>query len=464
MLAALRRIEPAAYVATGAALAAAAAAVGDQTSPTTPLVAAAGLGVVALALANPLVTLYVAVALVPFELFSFDVGIGGLSPAETVFALSGFAWFLRRLAEGKPPYAPSPLNKPFLILLIALIPGLAIAPHTSDVVKNIVMWTAFLLVFEMVVCDATPNAVARFLAVLAVSGAVVALIGIAQSGQGPQLAENGATATGRAVSTLGDPNILGSFLALTIPAALVTALRGPGRLRPVGLVCFVVTLAGLGLSLSRGGIFAAVGAIAVMLLWKPMRRAALIVTAVVVTAIVAGSNPLGGVQQVDTILARVSTVSASQQGDTDRRTTIWRTTPQIIVDHPVFGVGAKQFSTVAPSYGLVDPATNETFLHAHNIWLTIAAELGIIALAALIWWTVALIAVMTRACRRAPPSYRGLAFAVSAALVSIGVQGLVDYTVRSNVIAATMCALAALAVVLARSGDSGPTSPAARGS
>jgi putative inorganic carbon (HCO3(-)) transporter len=207
-----------------------------------------------------------------------------------------------------------------------------------------------------------------------------------------------------------------------------------------------------------------VGAIAVMLLWKPMRRAALIVTAVVVTAIVAGSNPLGGVQQVDTILARVSTVSASQQGDTDRRTTIWRTTPQIIVDHPVFGVGAKQFSTVAPSYGLVDPATNETFLHAHNIWLTIAAELGIIALAALIWWTVALIAVMTRACRRAPPSYRGLAFAVSAALVSIGVQGLVDYTVRSNVIAATMCALAALAVVLARSGDSGPTSPAARGS
>ena len=122
------------------------------------------------------------------------------------------------------------------------------------------------------------------------------------------------------------------------------------------------------------------------------------------------------------------------------------------------GIGVGQFPLAAERYGLRDPASEyQPFQHAHNIGLTVAAELGIFGLAALVWFGIALAFVVVRACRRKEPRARAYAFGLTAALLAIGVQGAVDYTLRNNAVAMLTLTLAAGAVVLSRT----PTEPAA---
>ena len=68
---------------------------------------------------------------------------------------------------------------------------------------------------------------------------------------------------------------------------------------------------------------------------------------------------------------------------------------------------------------------------------------------ALAWLVVALALALWRACVAAPVD-RALAISVTAALVGLALQGLVDYTVRSNIVAAIVALLAGCGVALSR--------------
>jgi O-antigen ligase len=353
----------------------------------------------------------------------------------------------------------TPLNRPGILLVISVVPGLFFAPDVFAVVRTLVMWTLFVLVFQLVVEDGRRETVRRLLLTLALAAAVVAATAVVRSGGQPaELSALGDVAVGRATGSFTDPNILGTFLALALPGALALGLGGPPAWRPLGVAAFCVTFAGLALSLSRGGLVAAAAAMLVLLAWRPFRRLAAAAALVVALLLATGANPLSGVQQVDTVVERVVSIGYAGQSQTDQRLEIYRVTPQIIADHPVFGVGANQYSIVAPRYGLIDPTTGFTFDHAHDVVLTVGAELGLVGLVALLWLTVALARVLWRGCRRVSTD-RGLVLAVTAALAGLAIEGLVDYTVRSNVIAALFAVLAACAVVLTRPPDTGAASP-----
>ncbi len=450
---ALRRLEPAA-LALGAALASALVVlVAYRTGPFIPLALGMALCAGVLAITRPMVSLCLAVAVVPLELFPLHVGIpgvAGITPTEAMFGLTGIGWAIRRILRGQAPFTPSPLGKPFTLLLLAVVPGLLIAADNSAVIKTLVMWTLFLLVYQMVVAEATPESVRGLLVVLGLSGATVSVIAILASGGQPQeLVGGGAVATNRAIGSFLDPNTLASFLAVAIPGSLVVSLQGPGLLRPVGVVTFALNFVGLALSLSRGGLLAALGAIVVLLAWPPVRRSAAVAGVTIALLAVFNAFPLGQVEQVDRVLGRIGSISSSPQSQANQRLKLWATTPQIVADHPLFGIGIRQYPVVAPRYGLIE-ASGVTFEHAHNIPLTIAAELGLLGLVLLAWWAVALVRTLMRACRRNVGANLGLAFAVAGAMVSLGLQGMVDDALGNNVIAAVTCVLAGCAVVMSR--------------
>ena len=119
----------------------------------------------------------------------------------------------------------------------------------------------------------------------------------------------------------------------------------------------------------------------------------------------------------------------------DPRFAIWRTTPQMIAAHPFFGIGENQYPEASVRYGLYAEDLGGSYQHAHNIPLTIAAETGLLGLAALAWVAVALGRVLVGACRRLTGFDRGLATAVAAAFTGLALQGMVDYTVSSNTVA-----------------------------
>jgi O-antigen ligase len=422
-----------------------------RTEPYLPLVAGGVMLTALLAFTRPLIALLIALALVPLEVFSVSVANAGVTPAEAMFVFTGVAWAVRRIVGGELPLAPSPLGKPFALLLLALLPGIAVAPDTFPIFKTLILWSAFYLVYQMIVVEARPETVREILFALAIAGGIVGLVAMAGTGGGAQqeLVGAGDIAEGRAVGSFDHPNTLATFLALGLPGALVLGLAGRVAARPLLLGAFALTFAGLALSLSRGGLLAVAGALGVMLIWPPFRRFVLVLVLVATGFAVVNANPFGDIQQVNTVQERISSVGYSAR-QVDPRFAVWDKSPEIIAEHPFFGVGAVNFSEIAPSYGLTGLGQNETYEHAHNIPLTVFAELGIIGISALVWIAVALAKVVVTAYRRTSGVDRGLACALGAALVAVTVQGMVDYTLRSNVVVALLFVLAGCAVVLSR--------------
>ena len=437
------------FAALGGALT---AALAYATSPGIPLAVVGGAALAALAMAMPLRLVYVAILLIPFKLYTIKLGAADLTLPEGIFVLSGAAWAARRVAIGSWPFAPSPLGKPYALLLVAIVPGLIVALHPFPVLKMLVMWTAFVLVYQMVVADGRPETVRSILLALAVSAAVVGLkAALAPGAEQPQrLLGVGEVAEGRPGGSFQDPNILATFEALGLPAAVVLALGRNLALRALGGAAFALIVAGLALSLSRGGFLAAAGALAVMLAWRPFRYAGIAALVLVVSLQAASGSLFGEVQQTGVVAGRLQSVSYAAAGG-DPRFAIWRTTPEIIAAHPFFGVGANQYPEASLRYGLFAEDLGGSYQHAHNIPLTVGAELGLLGLAALVWGTVALLRVLLGAIRRSRGPDRGLALAVAAAFTGLGLQGMVDYTLSSNTVAAVMFVLAGCAVVLWRS-------------
>lgn len=451
----------AAVVLAAAAGGALTASLAYATKPFMPLAVVGALAAAALAAAMPLRLLYLAILLIPFKLYTFDLGSAGLSLAEALFVLSGVGWAARRMIGGHLPFAPSPLGKPYALVLLSIVPGLLIADHPVPVLKTLVMWTAFVLVFQMIVSDAEPETVRTILLALAVSAAIVGLKAALDPGtdQPQRLLGIGEVAEGRPGGSFEDPNILATFEALGLPAAVAFALGRGLLLRLVGAAGFALIVAGLALSLSRGGFLAAAGALLVMLLWRPVRYAALAALVVVVVLQIGSGSLSGEVQQTSVVQGRIESVSYAAAGG-DPRFAIWRATPEIVYEHPFFGIGANQYPVVSPRYGLFAEDLGGSYQHAHDIPLTVAAELGLVGLAALLWATVALVRVLVAAYRRQTGFYRGLAVAVAAAFTGLALQGIVDYTLSSNTVAAMMFVLAGCGVVLSvkPGGDAGANS------
>jgi O-antigen ligase len=457
----LRRLEPAVPIIAAALLGVAVVQLSYRTNPIVPLALAAAAALLVLSVMRPMVTLYAAVALAPLELLSFQLGGAGISPAEAVLALSGGGWAVSRLVQGEAPFAPSPLGWPLGLMVLSLVPGIAIVTDPFTVIKVLVLWSAFFLVYQMIALEGTRDTVQSLLFVLAVSGAVVGAIAVIKSGgSAPQLVGGGEEAIGRASGSFGHPNTLATFEGLALPGALALGLKGPALVRPIALVSFGVIFAGLALSLSRGGLLAVAGALVMMLAWAPFRRTALVAGVVIVVVALAGANPLGETQQAQVLSQRLESVTYSA-GGVDPRFRLWEVTPQIIADHPVIGVGENAFPEVALRYGLLLGTSGSTYEHAHNIPLTIAAELGLVGLAVFLWLLVALVRVLLRAYRVAPAE-RGFVLAVAAAFVALALQGLVDYTLRSAIIVGVIFALAGCATVLAR-GDEHARAPGVPG-
>ena len=451
----LNRLEPVVPLAAAVLLGLAVVQIAYRTQPIVPLVLAAGAALLLLGVTRPIVTLYIAVALAPLELLSYQLGGAGVSPAEALLALSGFGWAASRVARGQLPFAPSPLSWPLGLLVLALVPGILVAPDPFGVVKVIVLWSAFFFVYQMVVVDGRRETVRTLLFVLALSAAVVGIIAVVSSGgAAPDLQGAGDTATGRARGSFGHPNTLATFEALALPGALALGLAGPAIMRPAALASFAAILVGLALSLSRGGLLAVAGALLMMLVWAPFRRTVLVAGAIVVVLGFSGASPLGEAEEVQVLTQRLESITYSA-GGVDPRFRLWEVTPQIIADHPVIGIGQNAFPVVAQRYGLLLGNSAATYQHAHNIALTITVELGLIGLAVLVWLVVALIRVLILGYRRRPAD-RGLVLAVSAAFMALALQGMVDYTLRSAIIVGVVFALAGCAVVLAREDESAP--------
>lgn len=196
----------------------------------------------------------------------------------------------------------------------------------------------------------------------------------------------------RAVGTFGALDVMGMSTVvsygLVVAVGLALVLRGRAR---AGLLALAALLAvPLLLSLSRGGVIATLGAVMVMLVAASPRLA--LRTAVfgaAATLILAVT--LGGVSSsVGTRLATIGTSLSEPDRSVGDRYALWGTAAAIWRDHPVTGVGPKQFPVYRDSYAPLHLSSgsdvadanlsfrHEPLLSPHSMYLLVLSEQGLI--------------------------------------------------------------------------------------
>ncbi|HTA39363.1 MAG TPA: O-antigen ligase family protein [Candidatus Acidoferrales bacterium] len=217
---------------------------------------------------------------------------------------------------------------------------------------------------------------------------------------------------GRATGTFVLPGELAAYLIVLIPVAYALARIARERaLRFTAWAVLAIALPALAMTYSRAGWtgFAVAAAFLIAAQFRAVRQRATAVGIVVGCAAVA-------------VLLLFNVHHNPSEDYT--RISIWQAALQIIDRFPLTGVGPFDFSRL---YTIVRvPDGEPSAYHAHSIYLTIFAEMGLIGIAAFGWvcWRFAL-EIRARVAS-AQPDAALLAMALTAGLVGVAVQGLID--------------------------------------
>lgn len=271
---------------------------------------------------------------------------------------------------------------------------------------------------------------------LLVVATLIAALALPEAGQ-QQAQFGGAVVSGRVTGIFAQPNEFGLFVAMALVLGL-TSLSGPSRAgRVLTRVAVLVLLVALAVSLSRGAWLGAVaGAGGLVLLLPGLRRrmlrsvpAAVVLLALVVT--VAPAQP-----QLSIFTSRVQTITEGAENPYDERPAIYAEALRLAADRPWTGQGPGTFPAASAS-SIREGASGEEE-HAHNALLTVAAEAGLLGVAALVGLTLAVLLSVVRSCRRSravgqAAHAEAVAGAGAALLVVVG-HGVIDYPLRNPVI------------------------------
>ncbi|EWC59220.1 putative membrane protein of ExoQ family [Actinokineospora spheciospongiae] len=267
-----------------------------------------------------------------------------------------------------------PLVHPLHLVLAALTALLLVsaAAHTQAPFawEYTQRWLPFLVLTALLVDLAAREVTVRALMGAYVCGAVVAGAGALYS-----LVVEGSP---RATGPLQDPNDLAFVLAVALP--LLIALR-PGRgVRgaPVALLvgAAVVLLAGMAATFSRGGGLALLAAGTWLLARRALPPRAVAVAFTGLAALVAAAVATGG-QVLARALQEKSFIAAS---NVDTREIRWRAALRMLAENPVLGVGPGGFRSGYAAFSHNAEIAEQTPV-AHNMFIEVAAELGLPAFA-----------------------------------------------------------------------------------
>lgn len=348
-----------------------------------------------------LYSLYLSVVLVPLAIapFAYDQAMSAKAFTLRVLVMLAFiSWILKSSIDGfRARWSALFWPAIALIMLASLSALLSISPLTSimgtyqryEGLSSMLIY-GILLFLSVQYFNSEERRLA--LAKALIAGAVlVAGYGIIQALEiDPVHWGASSFEMSRTFSTLGNPIILGGYLAVALTAAIVLAISSSSTVEAAPWAVAGIAIAvPLATSLSRGAWIAALMGIAAALAfalrgrekaWARMGRAVAIVAVVAAGGfailVLAGNASESG--------SRLLSLAQPLTGSITSRIEIWRSALSMIKSRPLLGFGPDTFKLVFPSYETLESAKlfPETLAdNAHNTVLQYAASLGIPALA-----------------------------------------------------------------------------------
>jgi len=388
------------------------------------------------------------------------VSAGSFQVIDLVSIAAVGAVVLSRMVRPPERHLPVPyiLGWGVVLCTLAALSLTSALDRTLATDQLIVLVASFLLACAVVaVCERMEDVrilVAVFLAV----GCVMSVAAFTTT---TSVTNYGTVVQTRAIGFFQDPNELGSLAAMLLVVALGVALSGlPRPYRILAAVAAVLAISALGLSLSRGAWLGAGAGVLGLAILIP--RAWRILAGVAAVGLVLGLG-LGAFNAdpttVQVLSSRFGQLLHPIGNPYDQRTEIWNEAEREIAARPWLGYGPANFPVASARSG--SEALTVGAVHAHDVLLTVGAEIGLPADAALIGFTLALAWAAWRT-RQALRGSRDAAMAagIAAALLAFLVHGIVDYTLRSSALMGLLWVLAALVVACDRIVRSRPASVA----
>lgn len=272
------------------------------------------------------------------------------------------------------------------------------------------------------------------LTVLVAAGTLVAVYGFATRDAVQAQSAGAGALTGRAVGVFTDPNQLGTFSAVLLMVAWAQALGArKWPLRLLAMACAVLSAVNLVLSFSRGAWLGALaGALLLTILTVRYYRKWALRIAALAAIVGVPAFLIAAPQEYSLVTGRLLSILEPGSNPDDNRPFIYREAYRQIQQHPVLGQGPGSFSPtslLAERTGMAVDA-----VHAHNLLLQVAAEAGVIAAAMLIMFAAGLARRTWKMWTELPRSEAVMGMGLVSALLSVLVQGMVDYTLGNPIL------------------------------
>lgn len=429
-------------------------------------------GIVAVAmLVRPEVGLYLLVIAVPFGSMR-EISVGGMTVGvtEALIGLALVAWLAQMVARRQVAPTLPPLTLPLLLFLGAGLLSLPGALSLKYGLKEIIKWTEVVGLYVLTANVLDRRQGRKLVFVILLTGTAAALHGWVQffTRSGPEgflIFERFM----RAYGTFKQPNPYAGYLGLIAPLALSLALeswqarrlksrkvarRGRGELICGG--AFGAMAAAIAMSWSRGAWLGFTAAVAAVSIVRSRRAAAAFAALAAVGALVL---ILGSLQLLPDALTQRFTDSLPYLRPFDvrdarltsanfaivERMAHWQAGWRMWTEHPWRGVGIGNYEPVYPTYYI--PPWHEPLGHAHNYYLNVAAEAGLIGLLAyLVLWGAAFWQAV-QAIRRTAGWERAVAIGVLGVLAHLSAHNFFDNLFVHNMYAHIAILLALLPVL-----------------
>jgi len=356
----------------------------------------AGLAVLVGMLIAPILGLYALLFAIPFSpTFGVEDAGFSISAFEPLALLMVLFWLVRGLIRREIMVPRESLFGALILLLSLLFLAAGGATSYPLAIKETLKWVLLVLAYVFTrVTIRDDRAVRRVLVALFLAGAAQAMMGVVQFGLGigpPAFAIGGFM---RAYGNFGQPNPFAGYLGTILPLALAMSLvPHPGRFRAVAVLALGMTAVGILLSFSRGAWLGMAISVGVMLVaWSERARRLVppLVVVLLVVIVLAMFNALPPVlaNRITSVTDNfgvfdVRTVTLSSENfAVVERMAHWQAGWAIFLDHPILGVGPGNYPAVYPNYYI--PPWEAPLGHAHNYYLNMAAEAGVLGLVALL--------------------------------------------------------------------------------
>lgn len=258
-----------------------------------------------------------------------------------------------------------------IVLLGIVLTPVAASPAASVEMLSDTFFKVIVIFVLMINLLDTRERLRLILKLVVICGTGIAAGSIAKFAQGKFTAMHlgvGVRIEGAVGGIFGNPNDLAMALDMLLPLAIVLALTSKLAGRLFYLVCALVLVIGVVVTFSRGGFLGLIAAAAI-LLWKLGRhnRFATAIAALAACAVLALSMPAGYSDRLFTIVNTEKDATGSAQ---ERQGELKRVI-EVASRHTIIGIGLNNY-----------PVYSNHAIRAHNSFLEIAAELGLLGLIA----------------------------------------------------------------------------------